>query len=343
RVHHTGISTRDSGKHRDRANPLIPQYTLYQYFFVDGHRMGDVYTPGPPKRFSSPVVLALHEYLQELLAAVYFAISTKEPMRYERVALAYHGFNIGPDYLEFGRSYRIRRVNHQGSNRESVVKRVTPTLFHEARILRLLSSDFMSDSSNHTAAASHMLWGDRIHITPFYHRCYDVALTPAGVIEFSRQLAEDISLRNLLVAFNPQLMNSNHDALPPVVDIWHECAAPPEGTLGVDAFAYDMLGVGQTIASFCVNRRIQGEYEDFEWPLEFVDLQNRLRSDDPRQRPTANSALSILTELQKTVEIPERPSQYYRGPYDLRRSTSRYPCIANGTELPSFNLSSDEI
>ncbi|KAG8981658.1 hypothetical protein FRB90_007099 [Tulasnella sp. 427] len=200
----------------------------------------------------------------------------------------------------------------------------------------------MSDPWNHTAAASYMLWGDKMHITPFYHRCSDVALTSAGVIEFSRQLTEDITLRNLLVASNSQLNRPRlllmdmeisvqlpDDALPPVVDIWHECAAPPEGKFGVDAFAYEC---------FCVNRRIQSEYEDFEWPLEFVDLRDRLRSDDPQQRLAVNPALSILTELQKTVEIPERPR-----PYDLRRSTSRYPCIANGTELPSFNLSSDEI
>lgn len=30
---------------------------------------------------------------------MYFAVSTKEPLRYERVALAYHGFNL----LEFVR------------------------------------------------------------------------------------------------------------------------------------------------------------------------------------------------------------------------------------------------
>lgn len=36
----------------------------------------------------------------------------------------------------------------------------------------------------------------------------------------------------------------------PIVDLWHECLAPPEGKTSINAFAYDMLGVGLSISYF---------------------------------------------------------------------------------------------
>lgn len=73
---------------------------------------------------------------------------------------------------------------------------------------------------------------------------------------------KDISTRNILFKENaegpgPRLLLMDMEfsvQFAPgeraIVDLWDDCAPPPEGLVGIDAYAYDMLCVGYCIDSF---------------------------------------------------------------------------------------------
>lgn len=89
-----------------------------------------------------------------------------------------------------GTGYRVRPVELQQSRGFYVAKRVTDGFRTETDILQLLGSKELASNRNHTATASHILWGQRVHVTPLYHQFINVDITPNDVLRIAKQLIE---------------------------------------------------------------------------------------------------------------------------------------------------------
>ncbi|KAG8959542.1 hypothetical protein FRC00_001481 [Tulasnella sp. 408] len=226
--------------------------------------------PPPLKYINSPWLSVLPKYVTEILNAIWYAMFSQEPLRYERVALAYHGFHI-VDFFSPDDGFRVRQIQRTGSKDQLVAKRVSAGFQSEVHILRILSDKSMENHRNHTAIPSLIMWGQRMHVTPLYHQLLMVSFTPNGVLNIAHQLIEveqavaflhehriahlDISPRNFLLARNPKLPKLRllltdmefavqlAPGVEPIVDLWHDCLPPPEGKTSINAFAYDMLGL----------------------------------------------------------------------------------------------------
>lgn len=70
-----------------------------------------------------------------------------------------------------------------------MMKRI-PSLSHEAKILRILSSVSLDSARNHTAFPSDILWNDRIILTPMYYDVRFMAISPNFVLMIGKQLTE---------------------------------------------------------------------------------------------------------------------------------------------------------
>ncbi|KAG9039338.1 hypothetical protein FS837_000986, partial [Tulasnella sp. UAMH 9824] len=284
--------------------------------------------PAPLGKLTWIGLSVLPEYFQELISAMYFAVCTQEPFRYERVALAYHGFNLFQDY-ELGTGYRVRSAELQESRDIYVAKRVTDGFRTEVDILQLLGSKELASHRNHTATASHVLWGRRIHLTPLYHQFIDVDITPNDVLRIAKQLVEgvafmhehriahmDISSRNFLMASNfehPELRLLLMDVefavrfpqgVEPIINIWNEAHKPPEGRYGVNAFAYDVYWSGNALEGILKGYNIKVMCKGAPWPPLFLKLIERMMDPSPKRRPTAAEADAVMQSIDENQPLP---------------------------------------
>ncbi|KAG8897199.1 hypothetical protein FRC00_004681 [Tulasnella sp. 408] len=200
--------------------------------------------------------------------------------------LTWTGLSVLPEHFqelidyELGTGYRVRAAELQQSRDIYVAKRVTDGFRTEIDILQLLGSKELASHRNHTATATHVLWGRRIHLTPRYHQYFDVDITPNDVLRIAKQLVEgvafmhehgiahmDISVRNFLMASNSEhpelrllLMDMEFavripEGAEPIIDLWNEAHKPPEGRCGVNAFAHDVYWSGTALKGI-LNRLI---------------------------------------------------------------------------------------
>ncbi|KAG9017086.1 hypothetical protein FRB90_001816 [Tulasnella sp. 427] len=341
--------------------------------------------PVAPRRLQSSFLNVLPEYFQELVvlwldfsvqlsyelmgnAAVWFAITSKELMQFERVALAYHGFNLGKAKpWGMGSCRRVRTVEQQHTGSTFIAKRVASASRSELTTLRLLSSNAMANPRNHTATISHVIWGERVHITPFYHQSSGTNLNPNAVLSIAKQLTEavaflhenriahmDIADRNIVFASNDRLLKPRillidmeycvHFAEDedPIINLGTLRHAPPEGKSAINAFAYDI---------YCTALVLGGLVEDWDvrvlcvglvWPPELLPLIDRMGDATPTARPTAKEAADIMQSIDEDQPLPHSGIMT-ETVLDLAPSIRMWPCLANGTQSPSFgNVPTEE-
>lgn len=323
----------------------------------------------PPllKYIKSPVVLVLPRCIREFINAAWYIISSTEPLRYERLALAYHGFYLG-DFFEPDSGFRVRQIEQRGSERLSVAKRVTDAFQSEVDILRLLSSKAMEGPRNHTTVPTHILWGQRIYVTPFYHESYANKNSPNAVLNLAKQVTEavaflhehriahmDISPSNFLLAWSsalgkPRLLVADFELAvlfsngeDPIVNIWDRFLTPPEGKTAINAFAFDMYCVGSFFMSYLQDCVLERDYPDIIWPDSFMKLYEGLRDKRPEVRPTAREAEMIMQTIDEDQMLSYSGGVSSSCTYDFSKSIRLHPTLSSDTPLPApsdFNTES---
>ncbi|KAG8906169.1 hypothetical protein FRC01_008105, partial [Tulasnella sp. 417] len=228
-----------------------------------------------------------------------------------------------------GTGYRVRLAELQQSREIYVAKRVTDGFRGEVDILQLLGSKEFASHRNHTATASYILWGRRIHLTPLYHQFINVDITPNDVLRIAKQLIEgvafmhehriahmDISSRNFLIASNvehPELRLLLMDmefalrfpkGVEPIVDIWNEAHNPPEGKYEVNAFAYDIYWAGVALKAILNGYNIRVMCKGVQWPIMFLNLIERMIDPSPKRRPTAAEADAVMQSIDEQQSLP---------------------------------------
>ncbi|KAG8988582.1 hypothetical protein FRB90_002674 [Tulasnella sp. 427] len=285
---------------------------------------------------------------------------SQEPLRFERVALAYNGLNISEEYFDIASGLRVRQVEQHGSKQVFAAKRVTDAFKQEAQILRYLASKRLADDDrNHTAIPTQYLWGSRLIITPLYHRFRHIRLNPNATLSFAKQLVEataflhnhriahmDISYRNFLVAWRPKFSKPRllltdmelsirfEDSEDPLVNLWDHIEPPPEGSVAINPYAYDMWCVGWCFESFLENDRIEKQWPGVHWPEAISSLRTRLIETDPRRRPNSAEAAAIMQIIDETQSLEFAQGKVNSFDVDLRQSIISYPSLAVNTSLP---------
>ncbi|KAG8894759.1 hypothetical protein FRB99_001018, partial [Tulasnella sp. 403] len=266
-----------------------------------------------------PIVCNFWCYIMELLLACYSAAFSEDNRRYEKVVLAYRGYTLQPEARDIV-SPLVRYAVRRRGGEWFVVKRINRDAPHEARLLRLLSTQALHSDRNHTAFPVEMVWGDRIVITPLYHRPCDFSLTPNEVLNAAKQLTEgvaflhshriahlDINWANILVAKPPSPsrprylltdfeMSGVYTEERPRICIWWKegrVTLPPEGIYDIDPFGFDVWSLGVALQ---VDLDVAENYPGFVWPVTLTKVLESM-VEVPAKRPTASVASRELESI----------------------------------------------
>ncbi|KAG8896193.1 hypothetical protein FRB99_009026 [Tulasnella sp. 403] len=307
--------------------------------------------------------LGTWNYLSELLFACYSAAFSNDSRRFEQVALAYRGYTLQPQQSHDIPSPLVRYVVRGGCKERFVIKRINKDAPHEARLLRLLSTKAFEDERNNTAFPVEMIWGDRVTVTPLYHRPCHLLLGPSEVLNSAKQLTEavaflhshriahlDINWQNILVARPPSSprprylltdfeMSAVYPEETPRISIWWKegrALLPPEGIYDVDPFEFDMWSLGIVLEAVSSGWEVTENYHGLVWPATFTEIRNAMM-DVPANRPAALTASNVL----RSIDV-EEPLLYDGGAtvstMDFRESFAFNPMIIDRRPTPNYSL-----